>query len=391
MTQSALSGIRALEISGTYGAYCGKLFADLGASVTLLEPPGGSPMRAKPPFAGDQPGPENSLPFAYFAANKASVSTDLTTPAGQARLAELAGVSDLIILSDHPDAGCVDLGKLCRGDPKLVAIRITPFGTTGPYAGFRGDDLSLMAMGGLLTLAGFPDLPPAIAYGEQGLLAADQFGAVAAIAAVLRAERTGRGELIDLSIQESVVMALENAAQTYQLEGVTRCRTAGARRAGTGIFPCKDGEIYLLAGGIGETAMWGNFAQWMVAEGIAGADLFGSSDWNDSAPGADHAFEAIFLPYAMRTTKEALYQGGKTWRVPVAPMSTPEDLLDNAQLDYRGYFVDIPDGHPLSGTKVPGAPYKLGATPWCLHHPAPLLETGAARVAHHDDKASRHD
>ena len=370
---TALDGVRVIELSGLYGAYCGKLFADMGADVTLFEPLAGSPMRGKPPFRGDMPGENNSLPFAYFAANKKSIAADLRTAEGQDRLVQAAAEADLLILSDHPDESRVDLAALRSVKPRLVCTRITPYGSSGPYSHYLGDDLTLMAMGGLLTMAGFPDRAPVVAYGEQGLLAADQFAAVASIAALLRAERTGQGELIDLSIQESIVMALENAAQTYQLEGKVRNRIASARRAGSGIFPCKDGEIYLLAGGIGETAMWGSFARWMAAENIAGAEIFGDPAWNDTFPGADEKFQAIFLPFAMGQTKEQLYQGGKTWGVPVAPMSTPVDLLSNRQLLYRNYFVKLPEGTPLSGTPVPGAPYKLSATPWALRTPAPAL------------------
>lgn len=371
--QTALEGIRVLELSGLYGAYCGKLFADMGASVTLMEPLAGSPMRYKPPFMGDKPGENNSLAFAYFAANKQSVSTDLRTTEGQAMLLQSASQADLLILSDHPDADAVDLEALCASNPRLVCTRITPYGTSGPYSAFSGDDLTLMAMGGLLTMAGYPDCAPVVAYGEQGLLAADQFSAVASLAAVLRAERTGRGELIDLSIQEAIVMALENAAQTYQLEGKVRNRSASARRAGSGIFPCKDGQIYLLAGGIGETAMWGSFARWMAAENIPGAEIFAAPEWNDTEPDAEEKFQAIFLPFAMTQTKDQLYQGGKAWGVPIAPMSTPVDLLNNRQLIHRRYFVELPAGSQLSGTLVPGAPYKLSATPWKLRTPAPAL------------------
>ncbi|HEX7819793.1 MAG TPA: CoA transferase [Sphingobium sp.] len=373
MSAMALEGIRVLELSGLYGGYCGKLFADLGADVTLLEPLEGSPLRRKPPFTQDRAGPDSSLPFNYFAANKKSVVADLTDRSGLDLLWTLAGKSDLLILSDHPDAAQVDLGALRDAFPKLVCTRITPFGATGPFAGFAADDLTLMAMGGLLTMAGFPDSPPVVAYGEQGLLAGDQFAAVASIAAILHAEKTGVGEWVDVSIQEAIVMALENAAQTYQLEGNVRNRTAQSRRAGSGIFPCKDGEIYLLAGGIGETAMWGNFARWMEAQNVPGSEIFADPDWKDTDPGAEASFEAVFRPFAMRSTKAELYEGGNTWGVPMAPMSTPVDLLNNKQLAFRSYFVPVPDGNPAAGIEMPGAPYKMSQTPWTMRRAAPTL------------------
>jgi benzylsuccinate CoA-transferase BbsE subunit len=375
----ALAGLRIVELSGISGAYCGKLFADLGADVVLVEPVGGSPLRAKPPFFHDKPGPDNSLLFAYFAANKQNAVLNLSDPKGRMSLERLVVEADLLILADHPEAAFVDLDQLCARHPRLVGVRITPYGADGPYAGFAGDDLSLMAMGGLLTMAGYPDRAPVVAYGEQGLLAADQFAAVSALSALLHAEQTGDGEIIDVSIQEAIVMALENAAQTYQLEGKVRNRTGTSTRAGTGIYPCKDGELYLLAGGIGDTNMWSNFARWMEAEGVAGAATFGAPDWNDSAPGAEETFSGAFIPYAANKTKAELYAMGREWRVPMAPMSTPTDLLSNEQLAHRGYFVPCPAGSPMAGLRMPGAPYKLTKTPWAMRNAAPSLNAAIER------------
>jgi len=375
--KKALDGIRVIELSGVSGAYCGKLFADLGADVTLVEPIEGSPLRAKGPFVGDVPSPDNSIPFAYFAANKANIVADIATPAGRKLIDELASAADIVIIADHPAAKYIDLPALLRLNPQLVCLHITPYGSDGPYAGFVGDDLALMAMGGLLTMAGYPDRAPVVAYGEQGLLAADQFGAVAALSALLYAEQTGEGELIDLSIQESIVMALENAAQTYQLEGNIRNRTGVTGRAGTGIYPCKDGDLYLLAGGIGDTGMWGNFARWMEAEGIADAAQFADATWDDKAPGSEDFFSKVFRPYAATRTKAELYAMGREWRVPMAPMSTPPDLLRNEQLAFRGFFVPCPAGSPAAGIRMPGAPYKLSETPWALEKGAPLFNTAS--------------
>jgi benzylsuccinate CoA-transferase BbsE subunit len=375
MVDQALGGIRILELSGLSGSYTGKLFADMGAEVTIFEPPGGSPLRAKPPFVGDIPGPNRGLAFAYFAANKRSVVADLETAKGQAVLVDLARDANLVILADHPQAASVDLGALRLANPALVCTRITPFGSDGPYADYLADDLTLMAMGGLLTMAGFPSEPPVVAYGEQGLLAADQFAAVASLAALLHAELTGEGELIDASCQEAIVMALENAAQTYQLEGVVRKRGSMAHRAGTGIYRAADGEIYLLAGGIGDTSMWSNFARWMEAAGIPEASQFANPDWSDRAPGAEEIFARIFAPYAAARTKAELYDLAREWRVPMAPMSTPAELLQDRQLAFRGFFVSNPPGNPASAIAMPGAPYKLGGTPWSLRTAAPLLGT----------------
>ena len=378
MTETtALEGLRVLELSGLSGAYCGKMFAGLGAQVTLIEPSGGSDLRRKAPVGKGLPPTEASLSFAYLAADKHSVVLDLASAEGRAEFSKRAADVDLLILADHPDARSLDLAALRHANPQLVITQITPYGASGPYADYLGDDLTLMAMGGLLTMAGTPDAAPVVAYGEQGLLAADQFAAVASLAAILDAEVTGVGDLIDVSIQEAIVMALENAAQTYQLEGKVRNRTKGAARAGSGIFPCKDGEIYLLAGGIGETAMWSNFAAWLESDGIDGAHLFAADDWVDTAPDAKAVFERIFLSYAASRTKDELYAKGKEWRVPIAPMSTPADLLENRQLIYRGFFTAPENAQGPDAIRMPGAPYKLSRTPWRLRNSAPALNDHA--------------
>ncbi|HZV11259.1 MAG TPA: CoA transferase, partial [Novosphingobium sp.] len=92
---------------------------------------------------------------------------------------------------------------------------------------------------------------------------------------------------------------------------------------------------------------------------------------DDTTPAACAAFEALFLPYAARHTKAALYARARAWRVPMAPMSTPVDLLENPQLSHRGFFV-APGQGPTAGLRMPGAPYKLSATPWRTG-PAPAL------------------
>src|SRR5690606_11768918 len=120
---------------------------------------------------------------------------------------------------------------------------ITPFGQTGPYAGYRAHDLTLLALGGLLSLAGFADSAPTRVWGNQAVLAAAQFAAAGSLAAVLHAEQHGQGQRVDVSAQQCVVMGLENAVQFADLEGTVRKRSGGAVRfAGTGIFSCLDGE-----------------------------------------------------------------------------------------------------------------------------------------------------
>ncbi len=377
--EGALAGLRVLDLSGPLGNYCGKLFAELGADVVLVEPPGGSALRHEPPFVGDEPGIERSLSFAYNNTSKRGVRLDLDRREGQEVLRDLAAGAALVIETERPgrmaDRG-LGHADLSRDNPALVTTSITPFGQTGPYAHFEADDLVCLAMGGLLYLGGYADGEPVQAGQQQAYAAGNLFGAVASLLAVTAAETTGRGQHVDVSVQESVVMGLENAAQFQDLEGRIRRRTGGQQwRAGAGVYPCTDGYVYLLAGGIGGNRFWPNLVAWLTEEGVARADELRGEQWGErdfvEAEETKALFSEIFLPFVRSRTKAELYRDAQKWRVPLCPVNAPTDILDSAQLRHRNYFVQAPWLGPFA--VMPGAPYALSETPWQLKGPAPRL------------------
>ena len=386
--QDALAGLRVLDLSGRWGNYCGKLFADLGADVILIEPPQGSPLRHVGPFVADRVSLEGSIPFLYQNTNKRSLVLDLDSGDGQSALRRLIATADLLIETEAPgamEARGLSAAQARKIRPSIVYTSITPFGCSGPYAHYAADDLTLMAMGGLLTMAGYPDQPPLVAYGEQAYSAASLYAAVGSLMAIYRAELTGEGETIDVSIQESVVMGLENAAQSYDLQGLVRRRDAGVtRRAGSGLYPCRDGYIYMLAGGIGETRFWSNFLDWLSDEKVEGIDEFRDERWLNveflMSEQAKDRFNKIFDAFARTRTKAQLYGAASRWRVPIAPVANPADVLASAQLRHRGFFVNVPS--PALGREItlPGAPYQLSDSPWRVRRPAPALGAHTAEI-----------
>ncbi|MQA03805.1 MAG: CoA transferase [Streptosporangiales bacterium] len=362
------------------GNYCGKLFAELGADVVLVEPLDGSPSRRLPPFAGDEPGVENSLTFFAHNTSKRGVQLNLDTARGQEILRELAADADLVIETESPgtmrERG-LDHASLGAKNPALVTTSITAFGQTGPYADYPADDLTCLAMGGLLQLAGYADGPPVRPADDQAYAVANLFAAVSSMLAVTGAELTGRGQHVDVSVQECVTMALENAVQFYDLEGVVRRRHAGQQRsAGYGVFPCADGYIYLIGAGIGGNRFWRNLVAWLTAEQVDGVEQLGGDEWDArefvESEAAKSTFAAVFEPYARARTKAHLYEEAQRWRVPLCPVSSPAEVVRNRQLAYREFFVSIP-AFGRSGVQVPGAPYVLSETPWRLRGLAPSL------------------
>lgn len=375
-----LAGLRVVEVSGLLGEYAGKLLADHGADVVLVEPPDGAPRRRLGPFIDGEPGPERSLSFAYYNTNKRSVTLDLATAQGRAHFRRLAHRSD-VVLDGTGEPGHLaghGLGSdvLARDNPKLVTTIVTPFGADGPLADYESTDLVLMAMGGLLSLGGYAAGSPVRAYGDQAWLAAGQFAAVGTMLAVLQADTTGQGQVVDVSAQEAVVMAHENAVQWYDLEHVVKRRNGGeARQAAVGVYPCQDGHVYLLAKGLG--VFWDELVSWLEGEGIDGASALREQRWKDDDFAASDAgkaeFEEIFGRLALHRTKAELYEAAKRVRIPLCPINTPADLVASPHLAARGYFVDV--DHPASGRtlRMPGAPFTLTGSPVGVPRPAPRL------------------
>src|SRR5581483_12095267 len=138
--ESLLTGYRVLDLSGPMGWLCGKLFADLGADVIKIEPPGGDRGRRRPPFYEDLPAPERSLSWLAHNTGKRGMTLDLTTSGGGAIFRRLAATADVLIETEKPGR-LAALGFSPAALPHLVWISITPFGQTGPYSDFEAEDL----------------------------------------------------------------------------------------------------------------------------------------------------------------------------------------------------------------------------------------------------------
>jgi benzylsuccinate CoA-transferase BbsE subunit len=387
----ALTGLRVIDMSGMAGQYCGKMFADLGADVILVEPPGGSEPRREGPFLDNRPHHETSLTFSYFNTGKRGIVLDLDNQAGQMIMRRLIGRADLLIETEKPgvmSARGLDFDALSPTAPNIVVASITPFGQEGPFARYEAEDIVMLAIGGLLSLGGYVDTEPIAAYGNQAYLAGAQFAAVASLMALLANEREGhnaRGRHIDVSIQECVVLALENAAQFVDLEKITRRREAGQQKlAGMGLFSCMDGYIYLMAGGISSSNFWENTVGWLEQEGVGEASQLREAQWLRheylETAEAKACFERVFAPFAARHTKSYLYSAGQSRRIPICPVNTTKDIVDNKQLISREFFSQIEHTFSRRSLKVPGAPYRLTKTPWCLLRPSPMLGEHTAEV-----------
>jgi benzylsuccinate CoA-transferase BbsE subunit len=357
-----LEGLRVVDLSTGLGAYTGRLLADLGADVIMVEPPGGAPERMTPPLTEDG----ISLSFAFTAVGKRSVILESHEIGSRIeQLHKLLASAQILLTSEgpsrlrerglHPDT-------LARMHPQLVHVSVSPFGLTGPWADRPASDLTLLAAGGLLALAGDADLPPVRAWGNQTSIISGVHAATAALIAVLVLEETGQGQLVDVSAQEAVAHSLENAVQFVDLEDTVRRRVgSGPKEAGTGLFACSDGWIYLVGGLGGLPLAWEAITDWLQSSGLQEAAQLHEPRWLERGwrrnEEAIRTFRDLFERFAAQRTKQDLYEDGQSRGISIAPVSTPEDLLNSPQLVERGFFRSIDaNGRPLT---FPGSPYRF--------------------------------
>ena len=375
MNQQVLSDIKVLEYSDFIaGPYCAKLLADLGATVIKVEKPGfGDRARSWGPFPQDLPHPEKSGLFLFLNMNKSGVTLNVESAMGTKIFKELVKWADVLIES-NPVREMVRIGlnyeSLCKLNPSLVMASITRFGQTGPYRNYKGNDLisshmSAEAFGnpaeGVDDIEQYPPLKGPVHVGDfmTGLSAA-----VSTMSAIIARQTSGLGQHIDLSQQEALASVGRQEIAFYVVEGSPPTRQKGRKRRGGILYPCKDGYVCLWAG---------PFMANLV-------EMIGNPDWADSELFQNPAlrmqymeeFNRLVEAWTIEHTAEEINQTAVIHRVPCSTVRNVEDLVNDEQLDFRNFFIEI--DHPEAGRlKYPGAPYKLSATPWQAKRPAPLL------------------
>lgn len=368
---SSLSDVRVVEVAGDFGGLAGKMYADLGTDVIRVESPAGDPTRRLPPFLHGATEREGSLHYLHQNTNKRGMVLDLFRPEGQEIFKRLVNTAD-ILLEQMPPKSMGRLGldyeALRESNPRLVYVSMTPFGQYGPYRDHPGDDMTCMAMGGLLFLGGTGDEKPVLAYGQQAFTMAPLYAAVGSMMALYHAEATGVGQYIDISAQDCVATALETAAQVWDLEGGIR-RGAGNTEAGFGIYRCQDGYVSLAAAIGTARYYWDALVNWITDEGIAEAESLRHPEWYRpdyrKTPEAQAKFKEVFEDFSRRHGKQYLYEEGQRRKVVCYPVNTPQDVVENPQLKFRGFYK------VLQGVTYVGAPYELEKVQWKLSRPAP--------------------
>lgn len=388
-TPSALSPYRVLDL--THGGYCicGRLLGDLGADVIKVEPPGGDPTRNTGPFYKDIPDPEKSLFWFNYNANKRGVTLNIETPDGQQILKKLARKADFLIESFDPGyMGNLGLGydDLSRINPRIIVTSITPFGQTGPKSSYKGSDLTGWASGGPLYTMGDPDRAPTGLTFPQAMLHTGVEAAAGSMAAHWYRERTGEGQQVDVSMQDTLIWVLQALVEMYDMNRYNYPRAGGQWVTAGGLgrrqtFPCKQGYVAftVLGGGlVGAVRSTRAMVTWMKEEGMA-LDWLVKYDWEHdfdvSVVSQDEVYrvEEEFLKFFKTKTKDELWQGARKRGILLAPVVNTKEIAEDEHLRARGYWEKI--SHPeLNDTLTyPASYHALSVTPGKTRRRAPLI------------------
>lgn len=376
---SALTGFTVLELAETVsGEYCGKLLSDFGAQIIKIErPEGGSPTRKLGPFADGRPGTERSGLFAYLNTGKQSVALDVNSEAGRSSLQQLLARVDVVV-DDHSAEWLHSLAlapaSLTESQPALVWCSISNFGLAPPEDRKHSQDLNVFHGSGwgyhTPSGAGAAQTP---LKGAGRFLPSYEAGLEAALcinAALFEREDSGLGRVIEISKQQ-VLASRVDYVLGQMIAGdmpVSTERTALDLGGPAGIFPCKDGYVYL----------------WMSAPGHWDAlrQLMDDTAWMDDFP--PNWLERECTPERVKTcrhhltawlathNKHEIAASAQQLGLTVVAVNNARDLLESPQFQFREFFTELE--HPVMGSiRYPTTPYKMSETPARASAPAPLL------------------
>jgi CoA:oxalate CoA-transferase len=376
MKPGPLTALRIVEYSTSMAAAAsGKMLADLGAEVLKVElPRTGDPARYHGPFPDDIPDPERSGLFLDLNANKRGITLDPARPTGGDLLHRLLAEADVFLHNWAPAEAAglgLDYDHLCQHHAHLIVAAVTPYGSSGPYANYRGADITACAAGGVSIGTGFPDRPPLTLPLSLGA----HFASVAAAAAVLLAtfgrDLTGRGQFVDVSETDVLAILLAGyGIPTYIYRGVTGIRAGRHMSLGlypNAVFECRDGFVCVDCP---QLAQWNRLLE-----------VMGNPSWVDEPRYRDRRriteqypqeVDALMAPWLMAHDKSAIFAETQAQRIPTGPVNTMKDVIEDAHLRARQYFT-IVERHDTGPLTYPGAPYRLSQTPWAICRPAPHL------------------
>jgi len=369
LNRDAFLGVRVLDLSRVLaGPFCGMLLADMGAEVIKLEIPGrGDDSRQFPPFVGGE-----SMYYVNLNRGKRSITVNLKTDEGKRLFIELVKRCDVLLENFRPGTmERLGLGYegLRKVNPRLVYAAISGFGQYGPYRERPGYDIIGQAMGGLLSITGWPDGPPTRSGTAIGDILSSLFCCVGILAALNVRTRTGEGQMVDVSLVDSVFAALENIPQRFYVDGLVPGRIGNRYEF---VYPydtfrARGGWVVI---GIANDVIWGRFIEATGLTGLGDDPRFASNMLRVE----NHvALKPLIEEWTTRHEKDAIVELLNRHRVPSCPIyDVREASMDPHIGGARGMVVELKQPG-LGAVRVQGNPVKMSETRPVPRGPAPSL------------------
>jgi formyl-CoA transferase len=364
-----LGDLRVLEM-GTLlaGPFCGQLLGDMGAEVIKIEPPNqGDPMRVW----GRQKQGEPSLWWPVVARNKKAITLDLRQTEGQEVLRELVTKADFLLENFRP--GTLEkwgLGwrELSAINPRLIMIRVSGFGQTGPYSSHAGFGAIGEAMGGLRYVVGDPSTPPSRMGISIGDSLAATFACVGALSALHYREKTGRGQVVDSAIYEAVLNMMESLITEYDKTGYIRERTGAIlpNVAPSNVYPTSDGLVLIAAN---QDTVFGR-----LCEAMGRAELAKDPRYNShQARGArQKELDDLIGEWTRTLPTRRVLDLMSEFGVPAGLIYRAPEMLEDPHFIAREAIVTV--DHPHFGQlRMQNVAPKLSETPGGIRSPSPEL------------------
>jgi len=367
--KGALSGIRVLDLTRVLaGPFCTMLLADMGAEVIKIETPGdGDDSRRYPPFIG-----EESAYFMNLNRNKKSMVLNLKHAKAKEIFLNLVEKSDVIIENFRPgtmEKLGIGYDKIKTRNPDIVYACISGFGHSGPYKDLPGYDIIGQAMGGIMSITGWPESPPT----RTGTAIADVLAGLNAcigiLAGLLSVRNGGAGQKIDIALVDSVVSAMETIIQIYLVENRIPQRTGNRYEF---IYPydtfkARDGWVIIA---VGNNKLWEVFCN-----AVGRPELLNDPHYRDNYDRVKAHVEVkqVVEEWSQQKTVREIVDFMLSKKIPCAPIYTVKDVVENEHIAGARRMIREID-HPVAGpVKVIGSPVNMSETPVEVASPAPLL------------------
>jgi formyl-CoA transferase len=366
MNRGALQDIRVIELGQLLaGPFCGQLLGDMGADVIKVEPPlTGDPLREW--GQGDE-----KVQWEVFARNKRSVGANLRVPEGQALVKRLIAQADVVVENFKPgtlEKWGLAPEALLEEFPRLIIARLSGYGQTGPYADRAGFGGIGEAMGGWRYIVGEPDRPPSRMGVSIGDTLTGTYGCMGVLAALHARERTGRGQVIDAALYESVLQVMEGLVPEYDRMGIIRERSGSILKgiAPSNVYACKDGEFMI---GANKDSLWRRLALAMGRPELGEDARFATH----VARGANQTeIDTLINDWTLTLTMDEVDALMTAHSIPAGRVYRAPDMLEDPHFQAREAIIAV-ETERFGPLKMQATFPRFSDTPGSVRRPAPSV------------------